>query len=109
MDVNEQYTMILTLKIYQVLLKEDNKKKLSFLLIPVWIYSTVSIFIISLSGLLGVAVIPVMGKNYYHHVLQFLVALAVGTLTGDAFIHLLPHASFFILSRCMRLRYYIAE
>lgn len=67
----------------------------AFLLIPVWIYSTISIFIISLSGLLGVAVIPVMKKDYYHHVLQFLVALAVGTLTGDALIHLLPHASFF--------------
>ncbi|XP_018340535.1 PREDICTED: zinc transporter foi-like isoform X2 [Trachymyrmex septentrionalis] len=60
--------------------------------VKVWVYSTVSIFVISLSGLLGVAVIPIMGKNYYHHVLQFLVALAVGTLTGDAFIHLLPHA-----------------
>ncbi|KAL0131637.1 hypothetical protein PUN28_002882 [Cardiocondyla obscurior] len=60
--------------------------------VKVWIYSSISIFVISLSGLLGVAVIPVMGKNYYHHVLQFLVALAVGTLTGDAFIHLLPHA-----------------
>lgn len=62
---------------------------------PVWVYSTISIFIISLSGLLGVAVIPIMKKDYYHHVLQFLVALAVGTLTGDALIHLLPHASFF--------------
>ncbi|XP_029171895.1 zinc transporter foi-like isoform X2 [Nylanderia fulva] len=60
--------------------------------VKVWVYSTASIFVISLSGLLGVAVIPVMKKNYYHHVLQFLVALAVGTLTGDALIHLLPHA-----------------
>ncbi|XP_072760446.1 zinc transporter foi isoform X4 [Anoplolepis gracilipes] len=60
--------------------------------VKVWVYSTVSIFVISLSGLLGVAVIPVMKKDYYHHVLQFLVALAVGTLTGDALIHLLPHA-----------------
>ncbi|XP_011503423.1 PREDICTED: zinc transporter foi [Ceratosolen solmsi marchali] len=58
----------------------------------VWIYSTVSILVISLCGLLGVAVIPVMGKSYYHQLLQFLVALAVGTLCGDALIHLLPHA-----------------
>lgn len=32
-----------------------------------------------------------MGKSYYHQLLQFLVALAIGTLCGDALIHLLPH------------------
>lgn len=93
---NEQSATInLTLKIHHFSLKKKFNQ-LSLLLIPVWVYSTVSIFIISLSGLLGVVVIPVMGKNYYHHVLQFLVALAVGTLTGDALIHLLPHVSFFL-------------
>jgi ZIP Zinc transporter len=58
----------------------------------VWLYSTLSIIIVSLCGLLGVAVIPIMEKHFYHHVLQFLVALAVGTLAGDALLHLLPHA-----------------
>lgn len=58
----------------------------------VWLYSTLSIIGVSLCGLLGVAVIPIMEKHFYHHVLQFLVALAVGTLTGDALLHLLPHA-----------------
>lgn len=57
-------------------------------------YSTISILIISLCGLLGVAIIPVMGKSYYHQLLQYLVALAVGTLCGDALIHLLPHVSY---------------
>lgn len=61
-------------------------------MIQVWVYSTISILIISLCGLLGVAVIPVMGKIYYHQLLQFLIALAIGTLCGDALIHLLPHA-----------------
>ncbi|CAK9816898.1 Zinc transporter foi [Anthophora quadrimaculata] len=61
-------------------------------MVQVWAYSTISILIISLCGLLGVAVIPCMGKVYYHQLLQFLVALAVGTLCGDALIHLLPHA-----------------
>lgn len=66
-----------------------------------WLYSTISILIISLCGLLGVAVIPVMGKIYYHQLLQFLVALAVGTLCGDALIHLLPHVSlsFYIIKQ----------
>lgn len=58
----------------------------------VWLYSTLSIILVSLCGLFGVAVIPIMEKHYYHQVLQFLVALAVGTLAGDALLHLLPHA-----------------
>ncbi|XP_028033708.1 zinc transporter foi [Bombyx mandarina] len=58
----------------------------------VWLYSSLSITAISACGLLGVAVIPVMHKTYYNHLLQFLVALAVGTLCGDALLHLMPHA-----------------
>ncbi|KAM3182561.1 hypothetical protein ACTXT7_012097 [Hymenolepis weldensis] len=58
----------------------------------VWIWSTVAVIIISAVGLLGVAVVPLVNKSYYNDVIQFLVALAVGCLTGDAFLHLLPHA-----------------
>lgn len=58
----------------------------------VWIYSTLAILGVSLCGLLGVAVIPCMDKHFYQHALQFLVALAIGTLCGDALLHLLPHA-----------------
>ncbi|VUZ51599.1 unnamed protein product [Hymenolepis diminuta] len=58
----------------------------------VWIWSTVAVVIISAVGLLGVAVVPLVNKSYYNDVIQFLVALAVGCLTGDAFLHLLPHA-----------------
>ncbi|KXJ77503.1 hypothetical protein RP20_CCG007392 [Aedes albopictus] len=58
----------------------------------VWIYSTLAVLGVSLCGLLGVAVIPCMDKHFYQHALQFLVALAVGTLCGDALLHLLPHA-----------------
>ncbi|KDR21134.1 hypothetical protein L798_04063, partial [Zootermopsis nevadensis] len=61
-------------------------------LITVWLYATLSIVVVSLCGLLGVAVIPVMQQVFYQQLLQFLVALAVGTLCGDALLHLLPHA-----------------
>ncbi|XP_061182838.1 zinc transporter ZIP6-like [Saccostrea echinata] len=58
----------------------------------VWGYSILATFVISLVGLLGVAVIPIMQKVFYNHLLQFLVALAVGALAGDALLHLIPHA-----------------
>ncbi|XP_067651865.1 zinc transporter ZIP10-like [Haliotis asinina] len=58
----------------------------------VWGYSVAAVVVISLVGLLGVAVIPIMQKFFYNQLLQFLVAVAVGALTGDAMLHLLPHA-----------------
>lgn len=57
-----------------------------------WIYASVSIFIISCCGLFGVAIVPLTRCNSYNEVLKFLIAIAIGTLCGDAFMHLLPHA-----------------
>ncbi|KAJ8969120.1 hypothetical protein NQ317_003998 [Molorchus minor] len=57
-----------------------------------WVYSIVAVFLISACGVLSLAIIPVMQKRFYNQLIQFLVALAVGTLAGDALLHLLPHA-----------------
>ena len=59
----------------------------------VWGFSVIAVVVISFTGLLGVAVIPILQKEFYNHVLQFLVALGVGTLSADALLHLLPHVS----------------
>ncbi|VVD01707.1 unnamed protein product [Leptidea sinapis] len=50
------------------------------------------IWIISATGLLGVAIVPMIKSAMFNHVLHFLIAIAVGTLCGDALLHLLPHA-----------------
>lgn len=51
-----------------------------------------AVLVISLCGVFGVLVIPIMQRVFYQHLIQFLIALAVGTLAGDALVHLLPHA-----------------
>lgn len=57
-----------------------------------WLYASISIGIISMCGLFGVALVPLTKSKSYAEVLRFLVALAIGTLAGDALMHLLPHA-----------------
>lgn len=62
-----------------------------FSILSVWGYGFVSVTIISLTSLAGVATIPFFGKSMYKKVLATLVALAIGTLAGDSLLHLLPH------------------
>ncbi|XP_050315934.1 zinc transporter foi isoform X2 [Anthonomus grandis grandis] len=57
-----------------------------------WLYSTLAVLLISVCGVLSLVIIPLMQKRFYKPLIQFLVALAVGTLAGDALLHLLPHA-----------------
>lgn len=78
---------------FSLVLLDNILYTLFFLSWTVWVYATLSILVISLCGLLGVAVIPFMQQVFYHQLIQFLVALAVGTLCGDALLHLLPHVN----------------
>ena len=63
-----------------------------------WLAASGSIFLISLCGIFGVLVIPIMQRVFYQHLIQFLISLAVGTLAGDALLHLLPHAFLALLT-----------
>lgn len=62
----------------------------------VWLYGFVSVLIISLLSLAGIAVIPTMKGKTYKKIIIVLVGLAIGTLTGDALFHLIPHVCFII-------------
>lgn len=46
----------------------------------------------SVAGLLCAAIVPILNRTKGDELLHFLVAVAAGTLAGDALIHLLPQA-----------------
>lgn len=51
---------------------------------PAWVSALVSVFLISICGLFGIAMVPLAKSSAYQEILNFLIACAVGTLCGDA-------------------------
>ncbi len=58
---------------------------------PAFLAMMVSLVVVSLLSLIGISLISVSHKAL-HEILSGLVALAVGALFGDCFLHLLPEA-----------------
>ncbi len=57
----------------------------------IWLYTLISVFIVSLLSLLGLIAFP-FGEEKIKKFLIWAVAFAGGTLLGDAFLHLIPEA-----------------
>lgn len=57
----------------------------------VWVWTLVSVLVISMISLVGVFTFS-FNKNRQKDILLFLVSFAVGALFGDVFIHLLPQS-----------------
>lgn len=55
----------------------------------IWLYTLLSVIIVSLVSLIGIISLSVKTKNL-RSFLIYLISFSAGTLLGDAFIHLLP-------------------
>src|SRR5580692_3521205 len=56
-----------------------------------FLYMILSVVVVSLLSLIGISLFSLSHKAF-HRIVFVLVALAVGALFGDAFIHLIPEA-----------------
>ena len=64
---------------------------LNLIAMKIWIYSLLSVFVVSLISLVGIFTIA-LNEQKLKKIFTFLVSFAVGGLFGDAFIHILPEA-----------------
>ncbi|OCT75159.1 zinc transporter ZIP4 [Xenopus laevis] len=56
-----------------------------------YIYGTIATLVVSLCALLGISLLLCTSCTLaYQYIIQFFVSLAVGSLTGDAVLHLIP-------------------
>ncbi|MBI2663024.1 ZIP family metal transporter [Candidatus Woesearchaeota archaeon] len=60
-------------------------------MLNVWLYSIISVIIVSLISLIGIFFV-VLNNGYIKNSLLFLVSFSAGALFGDAFIHLIPES-----------------
>lgn len=57
----------------------------------IWFYTMVSVFLVSAMSLVGIVAV-FFGEKKLNNMLRFFVSFSVGSLLGDAFIHLIPEA-----------------
>ncbi|XP_076455989.1 zinc transporter ZIP4-like [Babylonia areolata] len=57
-----------------------------------WWYGTATVLVVCLTSLVGVLLVPCMKRAVYRLGMALFMGLAVGSLTGDAVLHLIPSA-----------------
>ena len=56
--------------------------------------STLAVLVISLLALIGGLLFPCLNHDFVQDVLTLFIGLAIGTMAGDALLHLIPQVSF---------------
>lgn len=58
----------------------------------VWLFGVAATFLVSICAVVGAFLLPLMKKRYFNLVLNGLIGLAVGCLSGSAVFHLIPQS-----------------
>uniref|UniRef100_A0A8C3Y2L3 Solute carrier family 39 member 5 n=1 Tax=Catharus ustulatus TaxID=91951 RepID=A0A8C3Y2L3_CATUS len=91
----EQFTLLCPALLYQidsrVCIQDPDPDPPSPSLNPSLGWGLLAVLSVSLPSALAVLLAPRLGRASFRSLLAFLVALAVGTLCGDALLHLWPH------------------
>ena len=69
----------------------------SVFLFTAWGYTILAVLIISAFSLLSVPMARWQNSPMFKYILTVMLALAVGTLAGDAIMHLIPHVSQYLI------------
>ncbi|XP_062975898.1 zinc transporter ZIP5 [Elgaria multicarinata webbii] len=95
----EQFTLLCPALLYQidsrVCIQHYDEVALGSVGSSIWTglgWGFLAITLTSLPSALALVLVPLLSHKFFHFLLAFLVALAVGTLCGDALLHLWPHA-----------------
>lgn len=64
-----------------------------FIYQSVYGYGTLSISLITMCSLIGAAFVRIRNRHIRQHIMTTMMALAVGTLVGDALLHLVPQVN----------------
>ena len=59
--------------------------------VAVYGYGTIAVFFISVVSLCGLLIVKFRRSAAYNYIINTMLGMGVGTLVGDAFLHLIPH------------------